>query len=351
MYGVVGKPILFSLSPLLYKNYIRLAVDSVKEAVELKDQIGLKGINVTAPFKGEAFKIASRVSEYAKKAEAANILLFNDNEIYADNSDIDAVIVLAGKKNGQALVLGAGGAGRAAKVALKELGFNVAVWNRSKKDGTIQTIPENKFDLIVNTVPEPPILNIDIDSRYDHGGILWLKEQAKKTSLLFYDQEFIDPGTLTRDFNPRLIYLTGMMGVGKTTTGRALAEKLGVNWHDTDNIIEEREGKTIEEIFNERGEEYFRDLEREVISTIHEGVVSVGGGIVSGFKEGSLVVVLVEDKEILKSRIQDRPLRHKFDELYEKRMPLLFKASKLVIRSKKDTAERLHYEISETFKY
>lgn len=77
----------------------------------------------------------------------------------------------------------------------------------------------------------------------------------------------------------RNIVLTGFMGTGKTTVGRALAERLGAELVDTDDIIEQRHGP-IPQIFANDGEEHFRELEREVareLSTRHGLVVSTGG--------------------------------------------------------------------------
>lgn len=72
------------------------------------------------------------------------------------------------------------------------------------------------------------------------------------------------------------------MGVGKTFTGRKLAEKLGVRFVDMDELIESEVGLKIPEIFNEKGEDWFREKESEVLrylSLLQEDVViSTGGG-------------------------------------------------------------------------
>lgn len=78
------------------------------------------------------------------------------------------------------------------------------------------------------------------------------------------------------------IYLIGFMGTGKTTIGRALAEYTGYKYMDTDNMIERLSGKRIEDIFKDNGEEYFRELEQEVLNkTFSEEriVISTGGGL------------------------------------------------------------------------
>lgn len=74
--------------------------------------------------------------------------------------------------------------------------------------------------------------------------------------------------------------LIGPMGVGKTTIGRTLAQRLTLDFIDSDQIIEKRQGKSISEIFIEDGEAAFRNVEREVVLAAIDqpGVVALGGG-------------------------------------------------------------------------
>ncbi len=81
------------------------------------------------------------------------------------------------------------------------------------------------------------------------------------------------------------LYLVGFMGTGKTTTGRAVAAKLGFQALDSDHEIERLTGKSVARIFAEEGEPAFRALEREFIESGHPShgvVVACGGGLIVG---------------------------------------------------------------------
>ena len=78
-----------------------------------------------------------------------------------------------------------------------------------------------------------------------------------------------------------MIVLVGFMGSGKTTTGRLLARHLGLRFTDTDDLVVERTGRPIAEVFADDGEQVFRDLEEAAVADALQqpaGVVSLGGG-------------------------------------------------------------------------
>ena len=135
------------------------------------------------------------------------------------------------------------------------------------------------------------------------------------------------------------IALTGYMASGKTTVGSILSKRLGYKFLDTDYMIEEKCGKTINEIFEKHGEAYFRDIEKQVIekcSAYESCIISCGGGVVlnkkniENLKKSSLIFNLNPTEEIIKERLSSaaatRPLLNENDingalERFRERIP------------------------------
>ncbi|MDL2237795.1 shikimate kinase [Christensenellaceae bacterium OttesenSCG-928-K19] len=118
------------------------------------------------------------------------------------------------------------------------------------------------------------------------------------------------------------IYLTGMMGSGKSAIGKCLAMHTGGEFVDTDTLIEQREGKTINEIFAESGEGGFRKIETDVLAQVSKRnglIVSCGGGVILSdtnivlMKDtGSIVYIERAIEEIIKDvKTETRPLLQK----------------------------------------
>ena len=123
----------------------------------------------------------------------------------------------------------------------------------------------------------------------------------------------------------RALVLVGLMGAGKTSVGRRLAEKLEIPFVDADHEIELAAGKTIPEIFADHGEEYFREGERRVITRLLENgkqVLATGGGAFMNaetrekIKGHGVSLWLKADLQVLLKRVakrNDRPLLQKED--------------------------------------
>lgn len=142
------------------------------------------------------------------------------------------------------------------------------------------------------------------------------------------------------------IYLVGMPSSGKSTLGKELARNLGYSFTDMDKLIETREQKSIADIFSNKGEEYFRELEKKVLNSIKPNestVIATGGGVpcfhnnLEFIKENGISIFLNVDiddlaKRIYKAQTNNRPLLNiateseetiigNIKKLYEERLP------------------------------
>ena len=155
--------------------------------------------------------------------------------------------------------------------------------------------------------------------------------------------------TLKQRLAGRSLYLVGMMGSGKTSTGRPLAERLGYGFVDADAVIEQAAGCSIPEIFDRDGEAGFRGLESQVLSAIsqrHSLVVATGGGVVTqpenwGVLHSGIVIWLdVVPDQLLQRLKADRTVRPLLktadpeavlDQLLNERRPLYGEADLTVV--------------------
>ena len=149
---------------------------------------------------------------------------------------------------------------------------------------------------------------------------------------------------LIKELRGRSIFLIGMMGSGKSSTGPVLAEILKYKYVDLDVLIEKLTKKTIDKVFSEEGEEYFRDLETQCLQEIIKlpsVVVSTGGGVVLkkenwGILRQGIIVWLDINKEIVLSRLNQskdncRPLLKgnigiKYEEIFATRKDIYSQA-------------------------
>lgn len=145
------------------------------------------------------------------------------------------------------------------------------------------------------------------------------------------------------------ISLIGMMGCGKTTIANLIANDLSFSFVDTDSLIVKRENRSINEIFEINGEEYFREIETTILKEVlnnHNQIISTGGGIITReenikhLKEKSIVIFLEADVKTLYERVKnnkDRPLLN-VDDMKEKITKLL--------TERKNSYKQAHHTIS-----
>jgi shikimate kinase len=165
----------------------------------------------------------------------------------------------------------------------------------------------------------------------------------------------------------RSVVLVGLMGAGKSTVGRRLAQKLGLPFRDADHEIEAAAGMTIPDIFAIYGETYFRDGERRVIARLlQEGpiVLATGGGAFMSeetrarIRERGVSVWLRADLDVLMRRVRkrtNRPLLQNADpegtmrKLIEARHPVYAQAD-LTVESHEAPHDRVVHEVARGLK-
>lgn len=341
-YGLIGKKLSHSWSAAIHKKlgsfpYQLHELSASELKGFLKDQ-PWQGLNVTIPYKKDAYALADSVSEDAQAVGAANTLVKDANGfIAADNTDVygfeylvkSLKVNLSQKK---AIVLGAfGGAGQAICYALKKGGAYVAGVSRDPHESSsyvdcaitydqlklhydanllVNATPVGMFphagvsplskeelsaftslqcviDLIYNPLHSQLLLDAESLGILNANGLKMLVAQAAKASSLFLRQDV--SGSQIENISRELhaskenIVLIGMPGVGKTSTGEALAKLLNRPWIDTDFLIKQKAHCEAATYLQTHGEAAFRRLEHEVIqeiSSMSGSVISCGGGVV-----------------------------------------------------------------------
>lgn len=337
--GVVGNPVLHSRSPDMQRaalqaaglrgEYLRIVADSFGEGLALAQAIGLHGMNVTAPFKGDA-ALASGGSSRGRSANTVWELQQSPPKV-ASTDGFGVVAALRTQMDLgpgiQAVILGAGGAAEAALAALVKEGLACTVCARSGEAasaltgrvggrgvtlGTVDAvhalqnaqvivscIGDATFDLPQSSFPKGGVLlqsvygrECALDPSARKAGMVvipgteWLLHQGARAFQLFTGKSPDVDVMRAALANPRPRHshyaLLGLMGAGKSTVAPLLGELLQLPSLDLDREIERREGRRITQIFQQAGEERFRDIEKRVLLDVLSGpgaVVACGGGV------------------------------------------------------------------------
>ena len=389
-YGLIGEKLSHSWSAEIHEKLgsfpyqlHELSASELKDF--LKDQ-PWRGLNVTIPYKKDACALADSVSEDAQAIGAANTLVKDTNGlIAADNTDVYGFEYLVKSlkvslNQKKAIVLGAfGGAGQAVCYALKKGGAYVVRVSRNsqvsslfvdcaitydqlqshydanllvnatpvgmsphtgispltKEELALFTSLQCVIDLIYNPLRSQLLLDAESLEILNANGLKMLVAQAARASSLFLGQDVSDAQIerISRDLHASKenIVLIGMPGVGKTSTGEALARLLHRSWIDTDLHIKQKAHCDAAAYLQTHGEAAFRRLEHEVIQEISGmsgAVISCGGGVVvtpSNYqllRQNGKLVYLTRPLEEL--TIAERPLSQSvgIQELAAKRLPL-----------------------------
>lgn len=374
--GLLGRKLAHSYSPQIHSqfgNYSYALFEKEPEEIEgfLKNG-DFTGINVTVPYKKAVLPFLNEVSPVAKRLGAVNTIIRTDGKLIGHNTDYfgfqamvkSSGLDVAGKK---VLVLGSGGASNTARAVLEELGSRVVVISRNGENNYQNLHLHMDASIIVNTTPvgmypdtgySPidlalfPALEGVLDVIYnpartkllmdaqDRGlvavnGLLMLVAQAKEAAEWFAGIQIADNristvhALLQRQMEN--IVLIGMPGSGKTTVGKLLSEKLGMEFIDTDAALVELSGRSIADIFKADGEPGFRALETAVLAQIgHLSglVIATGGGCVTQACNYPLLhqngTIFYLEREISNLPTDGRPLSQisSVEEMFRVRKPL-----------------------------
>lgn len=332
-YGCIGEHLKHSFSKEIHNSLAdydyeirEIPREGVPEFMKKRD---FTAINVTIPYKEEVLPYMYYLDTVAREIGAVNTVVKRDGLLYGYNTDFygmselfrHAGVTADGKK---CAILGTGGTAKTARAVARALGAREII-TVSRREGrgvvSYSELYESHSDteVIINTTPvgmypnifDSPVelsrfprLSGVIDAVYNplctplileakrlgvpaEGGLYMLVMQAVRASEFFLDTKY-DASVGDAIFGKirqekENIVLIGMPASGKSTVGRILSERLQKKLIDTDELIVEREGKSIPEIFETVGEAGFRDIESSVIrdiASVNDAVISTGGGAV-----------------------------------------------------------------------
>jgi shikimate dehydrogenase len=218
------------------------------------------------------------------------------------------------------------------------------------------------FDLIYKPKITPFLETAERKGFSRIGGLDMLIFQALKSWEIWFEQPLQNKIEIKKDLTKELaktssrserIFLTGFMGVGKSTVAKIVAEQMGWTLVDTDRAIEKQIGTSVSEVFSNKGEAFFRTLEAKIIQEACKGskvIVALGGGALMNaenvriIKESGLLVYLSAKEEKLAERLKNsatsRPLlRH------DQSLTLIERIGNLM-KAREPQYKEAHFEIS-----
>lgn len=343
IYAVAGNPIFHSRSPVMFNTalrelsldgvYIRLAASNGEDVANTIRAIGLDGMNITSPFKTEVIPFLDKVDRDASIIGSVNTIHHKEGKLHGFNTDVAGVLGALAQagfdpKGKSAVVLGAGGAARAAAVALLSAGAKVTITNRTDRNArqSAERVGCDQVPLegVGKTLKAAHLLigavsthDRVIDQQHIHKRLVVLDANYSKPTALVQDaasagatiidgrewllaqavpvfERFTGKPAPVQSMRQVLmktkrdgrtnIALIGFMGSGKTVVAEAIGKKTGMDLIDIDRRIEEKAGCSIAEIFERSGQEAFRRMEIEEIDglrSVSHAVVSCGGGAVT----------------------------------------------------------------------
>ncbi len=332
-YGCIGEHLGHSFSKEIHNALASYEYElcelTPEELKSFMTEKNFKAINVTIPYKKDVIPYLHWISDEAKAINAVNTIVNKNGKLYGYNTDfygLSGLITRQGVslEDKKVAILGSGGTSNTAfSVACSMKASLVLKVSRDKKDGYI-TYSElydcySDVQIIINTTPcgmypktgesaidieKLPFVSAVFDAVYNPlssklitdarakgitaaGGLYMLVSQAAYAVEKFIDKPVDNEKTeavFKKLYKDKMnIVLIGMPSSGKTTVGKLLSKKIGKVFVDTDDLIAESEGKSIPEIFTNRGENAFRELESKIVCAIakeNNKIIATGGGAV-----------------------------------------------------------------------
>ena len=331
-YGLIGQSIRYSYSKLIHEDISPINYDLIQLANNIYvDEFlasDFKAVNVTRPYKEQAYNRCDVLSKEAEETKVVNLIKKIDNKLYGHNTDVFGFEYLLDinnikVKDKNCIILGTGATSKTIDYVLKNKKTkNISFLSRSPKEINQYSYTDdviNSAEIIINTTPismnnydlnnlidftkcKKLEVFIDINYRPNITNLMWdairlgikaynglpmLVAQAIKANEIFLDTKYDDyfyESELNKIANEIMnITLIGHPFAGKSTIGAILANKLNMKFVDIDQEIESIKEMNISDIFNEYGEEHFRYLETNVIKNncLNSGtIISTGGGAV-----------------------------------------------------------------------
>ena len=389
-YGLLGRALTHSYSKEIHESFGKYNYEIFEvEPEEIESFLAkeeLAGLNVTIPYKKEVIKYCEILSEEAAEIGAINTMVRLQNGAWAGhNTDYAGFLYLLEQakitlKSKKVLIFGSGGTFLTANYTAKKEGASEIVCISRTGENNYENLHLHKnAQILINTTPVGMFPDIDkaivllddftlcegvVDVIYNPlrtrlimqarekeipaaGGIAMLAEQAVQAYKLFLN-ETLPKETTEKILNnlykqKKNIVLTGMPGCGKTVMGKLLAEKTGRNFIDTDEMILKETGKTAEELINTKGEQYFRQCEKEAVkkaSTQTSIVIATGGGTVlseenvTALKQNGRIYYI--EREAEKLAVVGRPLSKNIKQLYVERRETYNKTADVKIKNNRE---------------
>lgn len=392
--GLLGEKLGHSYSPrihsLLGEYAYALYEKSQGELDDFLKSGAFDGLNVTIPYKKAVVPYCAELSSAALHVGSVNTVVRRaDGSLYGDNTDYTGFLYLLDRsgltvQGKKCLVLGSGGASLAVAAALRDRGAETVVISRSGPDNyenldrhkdarlIVNATPvgmypavgkaaldvgafpdlEGVLDLIYNPARTKILLDAERLGLVTGNGLSMLVAQAHRAAELFTGAPIAPAkietiwGRLRREMEN--VILVGMPGCGKSTVGRALAQKLGRTFRDADRVIAERAGCSIPEIFAKEGEQGFRTRETEILEELGKQsglVIATGGGCVTRAENYPLLhqngTIYFLERGLSKLPKEGRPLsqRNDLEAMYEARLPLYRRFADRVIDNDRESPD------------